>query len=160
MQVITAPEPQDKANDFTIFLAGSIEQDKAERWQDRVIEALRDTDFCVLNPRRKAWDATWKQSKDEKNFVEQVKWELRGQRIAAVVLFYFDPNTKAPVTMLELGLFNRKAIVCCPEGYWRKGNVDIVCEEYGIPMANSLDELVSLVKSEASRREHSHSGTD
>lgn len=160
MQVITAPENLNTAQGFRIFLAGSIEQDTAERWQDRVIEALQDTDICVLNPRRKAWDASWKQDKNEKNFAEQVTWELNGQERADIVLFYFDPKTKAPVTLLELGLFRRKAIVCCPEGYWRKGNVDIVCEKYSVPMANSLDELVDMAKSEATRWDHYHSASD
>ena len=27
--------------------------------------------------------------------------------------------------------------------YWRKGNVDIVCQRYGIPTVSTLNELVS-----------------
>ena len=35
---------------------------------------------------------------------------------------------RAPITLLELGLFARsgKLIVCCPDGYWRKGNIEVV----------------------------------
>lgn len=55
-----------------------------------------------------------------------------------------DPTTKAPITLLELGLFatSGKLVVCCPEGYFRKGNVDIVCRRHGIPQVETLEGLV------------------
>ena len=39
MQITTASKPL-KINSKSIFLAGSIEQDKATRWQDEVISFL------------------------------------------------------------------------------------------------------------------------
>ena len=59
----------------------------------------------------------------------------------------FDPSSKSPITLLELGLFAKssKIIVCCPEGFWRKGNVDIVCERYGVKTVNTINELVSEI---------------
>ena len=33
-------------------------------------------------------------------------------------------------------------VVCCPEGFYRKGNVDIVCNRYGVTMAKDVDDLV------------------
>lgn len=65
------------------------------------------------------------------------------QEAADVIAMYFDPDTKAPITLLELGLFARtgKMIVACPEGFWKKGNVEIVCGRYGIECLGSLDEL-------------------
>lgn len=61
---------------------------------------------------------------------------------------YFAPKTKAPITLLELGLFaaSKKLLVCCPEGFWRKGNVDIVCHKYNIPMYQTLSDLLSKIK--------------
>jgi hypothetical protein len=48
---------------------------------------------------------------------------------------------------MEMGLFIDKPIVVyCPEGYFRKGNVDIVCERYRVPQANSWDEFVALIR--------------
>ena len=149
MQVITAPEPLEVKGEETlkVFLAGSIEQGAAEKWQDRFIEMVKDLDICILNPRRAAWDPTWKQDSSNPQFVEQVNWELDGQELADVIIFYFDPNTKAVVTMLELGLFSAKpAIVICPEGFWRKGNVDIVCQRYGIKTAPDLEAAVSQIQ--------------
>ena len=60
---------------------------------------------------------------------------------------YFDPNTKSPISLLELGLFaqSKKLIVCCPEGFWRKGNVDIVCDRYNIPNYDSLEKLLNYL---------------
>ncbi len=147
MKVLTAPDDLAQASGFKIFLAGSIEQDTAERWQDRIIEAVKDTDLCLLNPRRKAWDASWKQEASNPQFREQVLWELAGQNMANLIVMYFDPKTKAPITLLELGLFHQKnLLVLCPEGYWRKGNVDIVCNLHSIRQATDFDDLTKQIK--------------
>ena len=57
---------------------------------------------------------------------------------------YFDPETKSPITLLELGLYARsgKLVVCCPHGFWRRGNVDIVCDRYGVDQVKLLDTLI------------------
>jgi hypothetical protein len=56
---------------------------------------------------------------------------------------YFDPSTKSPISLLELGLFARsgKIKVICPDGFWRKGNVEVVCNYYNIPFYNNLKDL-------------------
>ena len=133
--------------DYTVFLAGSIEMGKAINWQDQVKTILADTDIVVLNPRRDDWDSSWVQSKDHKQFRTQVEWELCALELADRIVMYFDVATKSPISLLELGLFARsgKLIVCCPDGFWRKGNVDIVCERYGIPMIEGLEEIKRFV---------------
>jgi hypothetical protein len=146
---IQAPNPiPDNGIGPTIFLGGSIEMGAAEDWQDRIIRELSDTNYTFLNPRRKDWDSSWVQSIDNPQFKEQVEWELNAQKEADGILYYFDPNTKAPITLLELGLFaaSDKVLVICPEGFWRKGNVDIVCNEYGIMQLDSIDELISKLR--------------
>lgn len=147
MQVITAPEPL-HITSTSIFLAGSIAQDKAEKWQDKVIAALSDTPMTILNPRRAQWDASWKQEKDFQPFHEQVSWELNALEAADNIIIYFDPKTEAPISLLELGLFAQsgKVMVCCPEGFWRKGNVDIVCERFGIPQKDTLETLIKELR--------------
>lgn len=124
---------------------------KAEDWQQKVVNALRDSDVAVLNPRRDNWDPTWEQSTSNRKFVEQVNWELNAIDHADFVVFYFDPNTKSPITLLELGLcagaraHSQNIIVCCPDGYWRKGNVDIVCKTYGLTLVDTIEDLISTV---------------
>jgi hypothetical protein len=130
-----------------IFLAGSIEMGTAEEWQTRVGLYLADKNVILLNPRRLDWDSSWVQSKDNQQFREQVEWELYGLEMAHRILMYFDPETKSPISLLELGLHARspqKLIVCCPEGFWKKGNVDIVCERYKIPQIKKLTEVRDL----------------
>src|SRR5262249_15078179 len=102
----------------SVFLAGSIQMGGAEDWQTQVERALADLDVVILNPRRDEWDASWVQSISNPQFRGQVEWELEAQERAGVVAMYFAPATKAPITLLELGLFARsgKAIVCCPDG--------------------------------------------
>lgn len=131
-----------------IFLAGSIEMGVAENWQKRFIEEFSETELRFLNPRRLDWDSSWKQEIDNPQFNEQVNWELDGLDFADLIVFYFVPNTKSPITLMELGLHAQsgKCIVCCPEGFWRKGNVDIVCEKYKIKSVKSFEELVTEVK--------------
>ena len=61
--------------------------------------------------------------------------------------YYFSPETKAPISLLELGAFkDKECIVCCPEGFYRKGNVDIFCARYGIPLVHDLETLASLIQ--------------
>ena len=148
MQLITAPEALDIQH-RSVFLAGSIEQDVAERWQDRVITALSNLDVTIFNPRRKEWDASWVQSIDNHNFHEQVSWELSALEKADIVIVYFDKNTKSPITLMELGLYantDKSVLVCCPDGFWRKGNVDIVCQRYNVPQCDSLELMITELK--------------
>jgi len=131
-----------------IFLAGSIEMGVAEKWQEKVIAALSDKPIRFLNPRREDWDSSWKQDIHNDNFVEQVVWELSSLELAQIVIMYFDPNTKSPISLLELGLHakEQKLVVLCPEGFWRKGNVDVVCEYYGINQVDTFDELIEFIR--------------
>lgn len=147
MKVITAPEPLEISHK-SIFLAGSIEQDKAEKWQDKVIDYFKNEDLCLLNPRRASWDASWVQEITNPVFKEQVSWELSALEKADLILLYLDPNTKAPISLLELGLFARsgKLAVCCPKGFWRKGNVDIVCERYEVPCFENFEALLKHIE--------------
>lgn len=148
MQLITAPESLNILH-TSVFLAGSIEQDVAEKWQDRVIEALANQNITILNPRRREWDASWVQSIENIQFKEQVNWELEALEKADIVVVYFDKNTKSPITLMELGLYansEKELLVCCPSGFWRKGNVDIVCERYNVQQYGSLELMINKLK--------------
>jgi Nucleoside 2-deoxyribosyltransferase like len=134
-----------------VFLAGSIEMGVAELWQDRVVDGLSDTGWVILNPRRSDWDSTWEQKISNPKFYEQVNWELQGIEQAEFIIVYFDPNTKSPISLMELGYIAgsapEKAIVVCPEGFWRKGNVDIMCDRYRMKQVKTIDEAISVLRS-------------
>jgi hypothetical protein len=70
------------------------------------------------------------------------------QEIADIVVVYFHPATKAPISLLELGLSAKtgKAIVFCPEGYWKRGNVQIVCKRFDIESAEDPNGLKDAIK--------------
>lgn len=134
----------------SVFLAGSIEMGKAKNWQTQFTEAMQDYNVRILNPRRDDWDSSWEQKKDNAKFRQQVEWELDALEHANIIVMYFDPATQSPISMLELGLHaeSGKLLVCCPEGFWRKGNVDIVCEKYGIEQFDTLEDLIERVQDE------------
>jgi hypothetical protein len=148
IQIITPPHPIEIPQGHkSIFLAGSIEMGIAIDWQNQLIEAVKDCQGVLLNPRRTDWDASWEQTIDNPAFKEQVNWELAGLEIADLIVYYFAPQTKSPITLLELGLYARlgKIVVCCPDGFWRKGNIDVVCERYGVKQVEKLEDLVHKV---------------
>lgn len=147
MRVIKAPEPI-RIVGRSVFLAGSIDMGKAVDWQKEITDALSAYDVTILNPRRDDFDPDLEQSITEPRFVEQVEWELNALDRADVIAMYFDPAGKAPITLAELGLHAKsgKLVVCCPEGYWRRGNVQVMCKKYRIPLTDSIQTLINAVK--------------
>jgi len=120
-----------------VFLAGSIEMGKAEDWQSQVTGELKKLGCeCILNPRRDDWDSSWKQSVHEPQFNEQVSWEMTALDAAETILMYLAPDTISPISLLELGIYanSGKLIVSCPLDFYRRGNVEMVCERYQIPL--------------------------
>jgi len=147
-----APEETPQNSRTKIFLAGSIEMGQAKDWQSEIFETIKDFPIDVYNPRREVWDNSWKQDISNPQFYEQVTWELNHIDDADIVVMYFDPTTKSPISLMELGLlcksiFSKSLFICCPDGFWRKGNVQIVCERYGIKLFDTLAEMTEkLVK--------------
>lgn len=144
MFVVEPPNKVPKGH-FTIFLAGSIEMGKATDWQAEIIRRLNGYDCVVLNPRRKDWDSSWVQSSENVNFTTQVAWEMNGLEECELAVFYFEPGTLSPISLMELGWMSgmgKRCIVCCPEGFWRKGNVDLLCARNNIRQVDTLDSLI------------------
>lgn len=134
----------------TVFLAGSIEMGKATDWQKKAIKALRPHTSVIYNPRRDDWDSSWAQRIENPQFNDQVNWELEFIDAADFVIVNIEPDTMSPVTLMELGRLTAyshyKTVVCCPKGFWRKGNVDIMCERYGIEVFEDFGDLLRHVK--------------
>lgn len=154
-KIITAPDPLYKVG-WSLFLAGSIEMGFAKNWQQDVIDSIINWrphktpiySLTILNPRRDVWDNTWLQTIDNPYFYRQVSWELEALDKATRILFYFDPDTKSPISLLEFGMYAKsgKAIVVCPLGFYRRGNIEVVCEKYGVPLFEEFNEdLLELI---------------
>ena len=153
--VVTSPEALPAAHDKPrVFLGGSIDMGKAVDWQSQMITALADQDVVILNPRRPDWNPAWKPVAQEPEFRRQVEWELAALESADVIVLYFTPGSQAPISLLEMGLHarNGKLVVLCPEGFWRKGNVDITAQAYGVRQVETLGELIAEVKARLGKR--------
>lgn len=141
------PNSKDQTVDgISIFLAGSIEMGVAEDWQSKIVNILKNKDVTILNPRRDDWDSSWVQEQSNPQFNHQVNWELNNLDRADIIFMYFAPETKSPISLLELGSYiDSNMIVCCPEGFWRKGNVDIMCTRHNTPLFNKFDDAVGAL---------------
>lgn len=139
-----------------LFLAGSIDLGMVEDWRSSVVDRLKDLDVVVLNPRRAAWApvmSTEPAESESEELRRQINWELDAIECADLIAVYFVPGAKSPISLLELGLIARQkqAIVCCPNGFWRKVNVDVVCERFGIQQVDSLETLVTEIRERVRR---------
>lgn len=115
-------------------------------------------DYCVFNPRKGVWKETDQKMSDD-IFYRQVRWELEAMEKAETILMNFVPGTRSPISLFELGLHskfnssptqpfrNTKLVVVCPDGFWRKGNVDIICEFYRIPQFQTIEEAIFYILS-------------
>jgi hypothetical protein len=147
------PYPNDDGK-LSLFLAGTIDNGDSEDWQEELTKRLMPYDVNIFNPRRDDWnpDAT------EEELVEQINWEMDALNDAMLIIMYFAPNSKSPISLLELGLYaNHPIVVYCPDEFWRKTNVEVVCDRYGIPITNDrekfFDRIVGFVEQETTEDE-------
>jgi hypothetical protein len=123
---------------------------KAKDWQSELTTALANMQVTVLNPRCDDWDPDWKQDILNKPFKDQVDWEMNYLDNADVIALYLQPGTLSPISLLELGLYvkekKKQMVVCCPDGFRRRGNVQIVCERYGTSFVDTQEDLISKFK--------------
>ncbi len=145
---IHKPPTRPKVDKPSVILYGAIQSDPADDWQTHLAHSLSDLPVEILNPRRDDWDSTWVEDISFPKFKEQVEWEMDYAQVADVIVFYFAPGTLTPITLLELGMYagTGKAVVCCPEGFYKRGNVQMVCQRYGIELLGGLEELQGKVR--------------
>jgi hypothetical protein len=145
-KIIYAPD-NPKCDGPTVFLAGTIDNGNSVNWQDIAAKELLES-YNVYNPRRKEWDSSWEQSIGNQKFREQVEWELDQMERANAILFNFLGNSKSPITLLELGLWAptpKKIVVCCEREFWRRGNVEVICERYNIDLYTNLASAIGYL---------------
>ena len=120
----------------------------SEDWQAKVSKELKNEKVILLNPRRDDWNTAWKPVKEEPEFRKQVEWELNALENADYIIMYFGKDSKSPISLLEMGLYAKsgKLLVICPDGFWRKGNVDITAEKYGVKQFDSIENVLDYLK--------------
>ena len=154
MRVSKAPERKSPEEQLPlkVFLAGSIEMGVAENWQDRLTGEFENYNVEVYNPRRDDWDSSWVQDPTRgTQFHEQVAWELDHIVEADLVVFFFDKDTKSPITLAELGLsigLGKEIMVYCPQEFFRYGNVAVMMNkfDYMNKLFINEDEFVAELK--------------
>jgi hypothetical protein len=144
--VVHYPPTRPAINVPSVILYGSI--DKTFNWQDELASSLSDLPIAVLNPSRADWDSSWVEDITFPKFKEQVEWEMDFAQKADVIAFNFRPGSEAPISLLELGMYaaTGKVVVCCHPEYKKKGNVQIVCERYKIPLTYDMNEFKMFVR--------------
>lgn len=147
-RIIKPPQPLGdiSISEQVIFLAGTIDNGASEDWQTKTGQFIVDNySSVVLNPRRDEWDSTWEQSIDNPLFKQQVLWELDGMDRANIIIINLLAGSMSPISLMELGLHAPRRVlmfVACEPGFWRRGNVQVVCERHNIPLYDNIDQLL------------------
>ena len=156
MTTIITPDNIPSTSPFApvLFLAGSIEQGKATNWQQKAIEfysAQQEiSDLTIVNPRREVWPSELEQSIQNAEFYFQVSFELQHLEGADAVIMWLEPGTMSPISLFEFGLLTgwasmgalNKLVIGCPNGFWRKGNVEVVTNRYRIQLVDTFSDLL------------------
>ncbi|KAF2629714.1 hypothetical protein BU25DRAFT_388940 [Macroventuria anomochaeta] len=152
--VIYKPPTRTPITTPSVILYGSIEPStpSSPDWQTHLSTSLSDLPITIINPVCEAWDSTWVEDISDVRFKEQAEWEMDHAKVADVIAFYFKPGTLTPVSLLELGMYAAmyegmgKVAVCAPQGFYKRGNVQIVCGRFGVELVGTLEELEKAVR--------------
>ena len=143
------PNATPESDNPKVFLGGTIDMGNSDDWQTSVIDQCKDYDVDFYNPRRADWDSTWKQSIDDENFNAQVRWELDHINECDVLVFVILADSKSPITLMEIGIaagLNQRVLICCEQGYWRRGNVEVMADYYSFELFDEIEDLVDVLK--------------
>ena len=153
MESYKAPEKYPNDNKFTIFLGGTIEMGNSIDWQKTLTESLKEFDVRILNPRRDDFDKSAEQSIKNPYFKDQVNWELDGLDRADIIVMNLLKDSLSPISMMEIGLYtkeNKRMFICCPDGFWRKGNIEVIVDRYryseNLIIFNDYNNMVKKLK--------------
>jgi hypothetical protein len=148
---IKAPDQFTHKNKFmSVFLGGTIDNGSSVNWQEEAADFLLKHDLNVLNPRRDDWNPEWEQTIENPEFYRQVKWEMNAMEFADIVILNFLKGSVSPITLLELGLMVKnnpqKLYVAADYDYWRRGNIEVICEEFSIPLYPNLEHFYDFLE--------------
>ena len=150
-------QSQYQIHDVSVFIAGTISNGAASDWAKKVEEYFEKKNISLYNPRRDSWIGSFEQRKSNEVFNIQVNWEIDNIKDVDAIFFYFESNSVSPITIGELyylcGMLEcneeKDIIVYCPDDFNKKGNIEIMCDKYNIPIFNdfhsSLDALRKLL---------------
>ena len=138
--IITAPADV-AVSGFKVYLGGAIDMGQAEDWQTTLAHLLQDEkDLVLINPRRPDFSP--------EHFDEQVLWELDAMEKADCVLMWFPAASKAPIALLESGLYMRsgKLLIGAEPDYYRRRNLELTTQHHGVRLWSDLGEIAEAIK--------------
>ena len=143
--VITAPDSY-RTRGFMIFLAGAIDMGRADEWQHKIISMLQhNDDLVLLNPRREEFTPD--------TLDPQIRWELNALTRVDAIIMWFPKGAAAPISLLETGLYmtSGKLIIGAEAGFYRRRNLELTCEYYGVALHETLGQIAeaALIRYEA-----------
>ncbi len=146
MKIIKPNSPIQVIDGISIFLAGTIDNGKSINWQLEMEDILKDYNVTLLNPRRDNWNP----NSSRAEMAKQINWEMDNLDKCDVIFMNILEESLSPITLLELGLYanSGKMIVSCHEEFWRKINVDVVCDRFNIPRYDNFDDAITKLKSQ------------
>jgi len=130
-------------DEVKIFLAGTIDNGDSNNWQHEMIEYINYSfdanNIIVFNPRCNYWPD------NENDIVHQIEWEQKKLDEADYIFMNFEPNSKSPISLLELGLYaqSKKLYVFCDRRFYRFANVRLTCDKYDIPLFTNCTTIQS-----------------
>ena len=145
MKYIQCPTEANPRNlEPTLFLAGGISN--CPDWQSELTATLEDSNWTVLNPRRKDFDAG-----DSSLTVAQIDWEFRHLRLAGAIAFWFPAQTLCPIALYELGAWsmtNKPLFIGVDPNYRRLLDVKIQTQlvRPDVVILESLTDLASKIR--------------
>lgn len=136
-EIYIAPEKFIENGKFSIFLAGTIDSGNSEDWQTQIIKNLPENlDINIFNPRRSEWPS----DSDHNEVEKQIMWELELLERADLIIFNILPQSKSPISLMEIGLFARfsyKVAIFCKEDFYRYDNIKCVANKYNLLLNNT-----------------------
>jgi hypothetical protein len=145
MIYIEAPNRDFVKDRLALFLAGGITG--CPDFQTDVVEALKDTNVIVFNPRRKNFDI-----KDPTASRKQITWEHDMFEYSDMLCFWFCKETIQPIVLLKLGKYliasTKPAVIGIAPGYSRESDVRIqtTLDRPDVPIVDSFDRFLKEIK--------------
>ena len=148
MEVIKAPNSTEDVQNIKVFLAGTIDNGESMDWQSEIVKEFEDYDVTFLNPRRTKWNSKLKPILSNPKFREQVEWEAENLENADLIVMNMLEDSKSVISIAELGEYSSKGkfiVTCCPDNFYRQGNVEFICEKYGLPFYNKYEDMIKYL---------------
>lgn len=131
--------PEKNSAKAYVFLAGSIDKNNSSNWRKKVIKQL-ETKAHIFDPTNLNHD-----SLNNVEMKHHILWELKALEQADNILLNFLPNSKSPISLVELGMYvaSNKLIVVCPKEFYKSKYVYTLCEKYNTPIFNTITEALA-----------------